>query len=144
YNREVIRFKGCISNAAGDALLIYRPYHLCGVETAISLLVAGILGLHTGTDDYRPRYDMVKTTTREMKAGEVVGGDGDPSFKASLLPAGPIGDGLPIAAHLATGRKLTRDVPAGTLLTADLVELEGDSALLALRREQDAHFLVPK
>jgi predicted homoserine dehydrogenase-like protein len=137
YSREILTTKGCLANAAGDAILIYRPYHLCGVETATTLLCAGILGLSTGTDDYKPRFDMIKMTTRDMKTGEVIGDDHDPALSASLVAALPLQDDSPIPAHLMTHCKLKRDVPAGTLITGGMVELPSDSILLTLRREQD-------
>jgi hypothetical protein len=32
YSRQILTTKGLIPNARGTAALIYRPYHLCGVE----------------------------------------------------------------------------------------------------------------
>lgn len=138
YSRKFLIHKGCLANAAGDALLLYRPYHLCGVEVAASLLRAVLDGEGSCTNGYRQRYDMVKAPTRDMKRGETIGGDGGASsLYATLVPAVPLRDGSPIAAHLMTGCKLKCDVTAGTTITADMVELSADSALLQLRRQQD-------
>jgi predicted homoserine dehydrogenase-like protein len=139
-SRRALVNKGCLANTRGDALLLYRPFHLLGAESAISLLSAVLLGVSTGSADYRPRYDLIKSGTRGLKAGEVLGGDNDSSLRAELVPAVPLRDGLPLAAHLMTGRKLKRDVADGEVITADMVELSSDSTLLELRREQDAYF----
>ncbi|MGO4319950.1 flagellar biosynthesis protein FlgA, partial [Agrobacterium sp. MCAB5] len=60
YSNHVLVTKGQIANYDETTAVIYRPYHLCGVETSTSLLMAGLLGIDTGSDDYRPRYDLVK------------------------------------------------------------------------------------
>jgi predicted homoserine dehydrogenase-like protein len=48
----------------------------------------------------------------------------------------------PIPLHLANGNRLKVDVPAGTVLTVEMVEPPVDSALWALRVEQGCHFLL--
>jgi len=35
-------------------MLIYRPYHLCGAETALSVLCAGLLRAPTGAAEILP------------------------------------------------------------------------------------------
>ena len=140
YSRMIVNTKGQIPNAKGTAALIYRPYHLCGVETPLSLLCAGLLGVSTGSESYLPLYDMVQTAARDLKAGEVLGNDHDPSLKASLVPATKIGPGAAVPAHMLRGNKVKKDVPAGTLLTYDLVEEPRDSVLWALRRKQEEVF----
>lgn len=140
YSRMIVNTKGQIPNAKGTTALIYRPYHLCGVETPLSLLCAGLLGVSTGSESYLPLYDMVQTAARDMKAGEVVGNDHDPALTASLVPATKIGQGSAVPAHMLRGNKLKKDVPAGTLLTYDLVEEPEDSFLWALRRKQEEVF----
>jgi predicted homoserine dehydrogenase-like protein len=117
--------------------LIYRPYHLCGVETSTTLLCAGVLGLSTGNDDYKQRFDLIKKTTRDMKKGEVIEGDHGSDLEALLVPSVPLNDNLPIPAHLMTHCNLKCDVPEGSIITKGMVELSTDSTLLKLRFEQD-------
>jgi len=140
YSRMIVNTKGQIPNAKGTAALIYRPYHLCGVETPLSLLCAGLLGVSTGSSTYIPSYDMVQTAARDLKAGEIIGNDHDPALAATIIPATKIGNGSAVPAHLLNGNKLKQDVPAGTLLTYDLVEEPKDSVLWSLRRKQEEVF----
>ncbi|MCS5722550.1 SAF domain-containing protein [Herbiconiux sp. CPCC 203407] len=142
YSNHIMVTKGQIANADGSATVIYRPYHLCGVETSTSLLVAGLLGLNTGGDDYRPRFDLVKVAARDIAAGEVFGNDHSPQLTARIVPGAAIGEGNPAAAHLLTGNRAAVDIPAGTLITYDLVERPADSLLWELRERQDAAFLA--
>jgi predicted homoserine dehydrogenase-like protein len=140
YSRKILVEKGLWANPRQSAAVLVRPHHLCGVETPTTLLCAGLLGVATGNDaSYRPRYDMIMTTTQARKKGELLL-EHDSSLQASLIPAVSIRSGGPLPAHLACGRKLKKDVPAGTILTRDAVDLPDDSFLLGLRRRQDEHF----
>jgi predicted homoserine dehydrogenase-like protein len=141
YSNHVLVTKGQIPNYDETAAVIYRPYHLCGVETSTSLLMAGLLGIDTGSDDYLPRYDLVKVAARDIKAGEIFGNDHSPMMTARIIPAVKVEAGNPACAHLLTGNRATVDIPAGTLLTYDMVEEPQGSALWAMRRLQDDTFL---
>jgi predicted homoserine dehydrogenase-like protein len=59
-----------------------------------------------------------------------------------LHPAQALGSGHPVPFYLAANRPLVRNVEAGALITLDDVEIDAGSALLALRRQQDATFQV--
>jgi predicted homoserine dehydrogenase-like protein len=140
YSNHVLTTKGQIANADGTAAVIYRPYHLCGVETASSLLVAGLLRLDTASDTYLPRYDLVKVAARDIVAGEVFGNDHSLQLSARMVPATAVAPGHPAAAHLITGNRASVDIQAGTLITYDMVEEPEGSALWRLRRLQDQTF----
>jgi len=142
YSNHIMVTKGQIANADGSATVIYRPYHLCGVETSTSLLVAGLLGLNTGSDDYRPRFDLVKVAAQDIAAGEVFGNDHSPQLTARIVPGVAVASGNPAAAHLLTGNRASVDIPAGTLITYDMVERPEGSLLWELRAQQDAEFEV--
>jgi predicted homoserine dehydrogenase-like protein len=137
YSRDILVTKGLIPNSRNSTALIFRPYHLCGVETPISILVAGLLGIPTGGRDYLPRYDVLARTTEDMPAGERIGNDHSPKLQAIMRPAQTVQAGSPVPLHMANGNRLAADVPAGTLLAADMLDVSDDSVLWALRAEQD-------
>lgn len=141
YSQHILATKGQIPNHDESAVVIYRPYHLCGVETSTSLLVAGLLGLDTASADYRPRYDLTKVAARDFKAGEIFGGDHDPALSARIEPATPIAPGNRASAHLLTGNRAAMDIPKGTAITYDMVVEPENSTIWPLRREQDRVFL---
>jgi predicted homoserine dehydrogenase-like protein len=144
-SREVMIRKGAVANSRRSAMLLYRPYHLCGAETALSILCAGLLQVPTGSTDVLPRVDIVATTARDFLAGEVLGSPGtlgwNRDLRASLLPAFALSDDGPVPFFMLEGNRLAKDVPAGTTLTLDMIVPPADSALWSLRRQQDAHFL---
>jgi predicted homoserine dehydrogenase-like protein len=140
YSRHILTTKGLISNSNGSAALIYRPYHLCGVETAISILCATLLGVPTGAVELSPRFDVIARATENLKAGEPVDGDSGPGLEARMLPAQPVMADRPLPYFMAHGNVLAVDVPAGTMVTADMVVAPPDSTLWSLRVQQDRRF----
>lgn len=141
YSRGVLLEKGLWANPAQTAAVIFRPHHLCGVETSTSILCAGLLGMATGNDStYRPQYDMAVTTLRARSAGEILNCEHDSSFKASIIPAVRLQAHGPLPAHMTTGRRLKRNIAAGTMLSYDDVDIPADSILYRLRKEQDDLF----
>jgi predicted homoserine dehydrogenase-like protein len=142
YSNHVLTTKGQIANYDNTAAVIYRPYHLCGVETSATILVAGLLGLNTGSDTYLPRFDLVKVAARDIEAGEVFGNDHSHQLTARIVPARPIAPGNYASAHLLTGNRARVDIPAGTTVTYDMVEEPAGSTIWELRRLQDKTFLA--
>lgn len=140
YSNYILTTKGQIPNYDRSTAVIYRPYHLCGVETSTTILSLGLLGLDTGAGEYIPRYDLVKRALVDIKAGDQLGNDHDLRLKASIVPASAKAPGNPIPAHLITGNIAARDIRAGETLTYDCVQDRGETALWKLRAEQDQVF----
>ncbi|OGO04787.1 MAG: hypothetical protein A2Y73_01975 [Chloroflexi bacterium RBG_13_56_8] len=66
----------------------------------------------------------------------------DRDLKASLVPAFPLSDNGPVPFFMLEENRLTKDVPAGTTITLDMIDPPTGSMLWSLRRQQDAHFLA--
>ncbi|WP_158735933.1 NAD(P)H-dependent oxidoreductase [Alteribacillus sp. YIM 98480] len=141
YSNYILTTKGQIHNYDRSAAVIYRPYHLCGVETSTSILTAGLLNQDTGGFDYKPRYDLVKKAARNIKAGETFGDDHDYSMAALICPAKPMLDSNPVPGHLLTGNKAKVDISKGEIITYDKVIEPENSTLWNLREMQDKRFL---
>ena len=147
YTWDFLQAKGIIASRRANYGLIYRPYHLLGVETPISMLCAGLLKLSTGGVSVEPRVDLVARATRDLVAGSTLeatngapGSGSDTLIEPLIVASAPVQPGNPLPLYLATGNRLKTDVPAGALLTADMVEAPCASRLWALRREQDRTF----
>ena len=153
YSRSILVTKGLVANQRQSAALIYRPYHLCGVETPISILNAAVanatgaacaiklLKIPTGAETYLPRFDVVARAAVDLKAGEILGDDHSPKLDMLMQPAHPINRSAPLPLHMANGNRLAVDVPAGKLLTVDMVTAPSESILWDLRTQQDHLFL---
>jgi predicted homoserine dehydrogenase-like protein len=144
-SRAVMIQKGLVANSGKTAMLVYRPHHLCGAETALSILCAGLLRVPTGSAQVVPWVDMVAVADRALKAGQVLGVPGglgySPDLRAEVVPAFALSPGAPVPFFMLEGRRLTADVPQGTTVTLERIERPVDSALWSLREQQDAQFL---
>ena len=140
YSRMILTTKGLIPNGRGSTAVIYRPYHLCGVETPISILSAALLNVPTGAATVQPQVDLVAKSNCELKVGTILGGGHSNDIDAAILPASPIAEGNPLPLYLLTSNRLSEEVAAETLITEEMVVPPSDSLLWSLRRQQDAHF----
>jgi predicted homoserine dehydrogenase-like protein len=140
-----LKAKGIHSNHRETCGLLLRPYHLLGVETPISILCAGLLNISTGGLVFEPRVDLVARTTQDLKAGVTIR-DGhelpEMLLEPLIMPSMPIEDSNPLPYHLVVGNRARVDVPAGTVLTYEMIEPPSQSRLWELRREQDRTFLA--
>ncbi|WP_419898841.1 homoserine dehydrogenase [Roseomonas sp. USHLN139] len=132
--------KGIPVSADRQRALIYNPSHLLGVEAPVSILAGGRLNHSIIGPDYALRVDLLARTDRDLPAGHVLAIEGTrhavPGIEPLLRPAVADGPSSPLPYYMAVGRALTRAVPAGTVLTFDMVEAPADSALWRLRAEQ--------
>ena len=135
--------KGIPTSPDGRYVLLHNPVHLLGAEAPLSALSAAAFGSTTGTDDVRPRVDLVAEAARDLEPGEVltmgarhvIGG-----LTHRLMPAQAIGAGKPLPYYLADAMTVLRPVKKGAILTCDDVSEREGSILFRLRREQDAVF----
>jgi predicted homoserine dehydrogenase-like protein len=143
---EVLRAKGHEVNRAGDAAMIYRPSHLLGVESATTVLAAALHGMSSGTEDVRPRFDVVGRTTQFLPADTVLTVAGHhhqiAGVEGLLLEALRAEGGNPVPFYMMGDNRLTRDVPAGTIITADMVQRPTKSLLWTLRKEMEKEFAL--
>ena len=147
YSRHIMAYKGLHHNQGKSAMLIYRPYHLCGAETAMSVLCAGLLRVPTGSDRIEPHVDIISQAMRDFKAGEVIGvRDGtlafgfSKDFRTVMAPAAPALPDSPIPYFMLYGNTVAVDIPKGAWITRSMIVPPADSALWALRDQQDALF----
>ncbi|MCQ4725963.1 SAF domain-containing protein [Anaerotignum faecicola] len=140
YSNYILTTKGQIPNYDRSTAVIYRPYHLCGVEVSTTILTMELLGLDTGSLEYVPNYDLVKTALVDIKAGDTLGNDHDLRLKATIIPATKKAPGNPVPAHMITGNKAVRDIKAGEIITYDMIEDRSETTLWKLREEQENTF----
>lgn len=141
YSRDILSGKGHISNADGTSTMIFRPYHLCGVETPYSILSAALRNTPTAGWEMAQSYDSYGRAKQDLKAGTELQGAHDEKWETYLAPAIKLGSSATDEAmpyHIATGSRLTQDISAGTVLTQKIVENCAVSSLWKLRVKQDS------
>jgi predicted homoserine dehydrogenase-like protein len=123
---------------AGRYAALYRPYHLCGIETPLSIAEAALLHRPTAAPRSVPVADVVAVAKRDLHAGDLLDGSGGKNVRAVIERAPVARAERLLPEGLAYGVRLRRDVAQGEPITWDLVDLPEDSLALRLRREQDA------
>ncbi|MBI2941823.1 MAG: hypothetical protein HYY04_15435 [Chloroflexi bacterium] len=136
--REDLAFYGLPASPDGSHAVLYRPYHLCGTETPLSVAEAALYGRATMAPLPRPVADVITLAKRDLRAGDVLDGSGGRLVRGQIDRAAVVRAGRLLPLSLAGGARLTADIAAGQPITYDQVALREDSLALRLRREQDA------
>ncbi|WP_306026902.1 NAD(P)H-dependent oxidoreductase [Stappia sp. MMSF_3263] len=140
YARQCFREYHMLEDESGRFAALYRPTHMIGMELGLSVASAVLRKEPTGA----PRgfvADVVATAKRDLKAGEMLDGEGgatvwgkqqpaEASVRAGLLPLG-----------LATHVKLVRDVAEGAMLAWDDVAIDTTQTAVRIRREMEEAFV---
>jgi predicted homoserine dehydrogenase-like protein len=139
YAAACFRQYGMNTDASGRYSAMYKPFHLIGLELNMSILSAALLNSPTGSTQAF-NADVVATAKRDLKAGEMLDGEGGYTVWGKLYPAKSslqMG-GLPIG--LAHNMKLQRDIPAGTSLSWQDVEVNDSVDAIRIRREMESKY----
>jgi predicted homoserine dehydrogenase-like protein len=123
---------GLPTDVSGRFAALWRPYHLIGLETSVSVLAAGLLGEATGAPTSF-RADVVAVAKRDLAAGERLDGEGGHTVFGRLMPAQESCRERLLPIGLARGIALKEAVAAGRALRYADVEPPPRSTALGLR-----------
>jgi predicted homoserine dehydrogenase-like protein len=129
--------KGVLMSADGSRALLWRPYHLIGVETPFSIAQAVLFGAATAGPPRQPTVAVVAVAKRDLPVGTALDGIGGLTVRgeAELAVVAARERLLPVG--LAEGVRLARPVQAGTTLSYDDLAAPGDTACWRLLAEHD-------
>ena len=139
YVRRCFGEYGLVTDPNGKYAAMYKRWHLIGLELGVSVASVGLRGEATGAPDAF-RADAAAAAKRDLKAGEILDGEGGYMVHGRLMPArDSLAQGaLPIG--LAHKVKLVRPVKAGAVVTwRDVAADEADEAV-KFRREMERVF----
>ncbi|MEE1656393.1 SAF domain-containing protein [Microvirga sp. CF3062] len=131
---------GLPTDLTGRYAAMYKPFHLIGLELSISVLSAALRVEPTGSTRAW-RGDAVAVAKRDLKAGEMLDGEGGYTVYGRLAPAARSKAGRMLPIGLAHGVSLTRDVAAGAVVTEDDVSLDAERLAVRVRREMVERFV---
>jgi len=131
-----------LSMGEGPNYVLYRPYHLCSLETPLSVAKACIDHMPTIV----PRAGLVAETVTvakiDLKAGDQLDGIGGFTVRGSFIKAAEAREKKALPMGLVNkSTRMVRDVKKGELITYDDVALDEDTLMVQLRRLQDKLFL---
>ncbi|WGW02830.1 NAD(P)H-dependent oxidoreductase [Tropicibacter oceani] len=135
YTRGCFEQYGLLTDKSGWYGSMWRPFHLIGLETSVSVLSAVLRGEPTGSSR-EFRGDAVATAKSDLKAGSYLDGEGGFATWAKAIPAkqSVAIDALPMG--LAHHVKLKTDIKRDQIIRMSDVDFTDDLDVVALRREQ--------
>jgi predicted homoserine dehydrogenase-like protein len=122
----------------GQCTVFYRPHHLVGLETPITIAQAVITGHSSTAPLPTPVVDVIAIALRDLRAGETLDGMTGTTVRGVIVTACRPGPDAPLPFPLASGVKLANDVRSGSAVTYRDLTHPGDSFAWTLRRLQDA------
>ena len=136
--RVVMKF---LSMGDGPYYTFYRPYHLCNVETPVSIAEAVIYGESTIVSK-RLVSEVAALAKRDLKAGETVGEIGCADFfgRITLYEEAHAQKAIPLG--LVPGGKVLREIARGEMLTAENFAPDSSKFVYKLRQMQDAQMAM--
>jgi predicted homoserine dehydrogenase-like protein len=136
YTRACFAQYGLQTDSSGWYASLWRPFHLIGLETSISVLSAVLRGEPTGSSR-EFRGDVVATAKKNLMPGDVLDGEGGVAVWANAIPANrslALG-ALPI--RLPGNVRVKRAAARDTIVSFDDVEMKDNLDVVALRREME-------
>jgi predicted homoserine dehydrogenase-like protein len=139
YIRRCFSEYGVRTDSSGRYACLYKRWHLIGLEVGISVASVGVRGEPTGCPTGF-RADVVATAKRDLKAGELLDGEGGYTVVGRLMSAQEslrVG-ALPLG--LAHGWKLTAPVAAGQPVRWRDVAVDESNPAVRIRREMESGY----
>jgi predicted homoserine dehydrogenase-like protein len=139
YAADCFRQYGLKTDASGRYAAMYKPYHLIGLELNISVLSAALRKEPTGAP-LTFRGDVAAIAKRDLRAGEMLDGEGGYTVWGKLLPAAASlrAGALPIG--LAHRVKLKTDIAHGAVLRWSDVAFDANDDTVKTRKAMEAAF----
>lgn len=139
YIRRCFSEYGLGTDPSGRYALMYKRWHLIGLEVGISVASIGLRGEPTGCATGW-RADAIAVAKRDLTPGETLDGEGGYTVVGRLMPAADSRAGRCLPLGLAHGWKVLRAVPAGTPVTWDAVAVDEGTTAVRARREMEQLF----
>jgi predicted homoserine dehydrogenase-like protein len=116
---------------------LYRPYHMNGLETGISVASAALRQEATGApQDFRA--DVVAVAKRDLRQDSCLDGEGGYDVYGMLVPASRSLEARALPIGLASGARLTGAVPKGGIVSWNDVSVDESGAAVKLRKALEA------
>lgn len=128
--------EGLYVSDCGDYQVFYRPYHLPGIETTISVASAALEGEPTGAPKEHTA-EVVAAAKKPLEPGEEIDGGGGYTIYGQLETAERAMADNHVPFELLDGATVTNEIEQDSVITYEDVEVDEDSFIYALRTLQD-------
>jgi predicted homoserine dehydrogenase-like protein len=127
------------TDPSGRHSVMYKRWHLIGLEVGISVASVGLRREPTGCA-IGFHADVIATAKRDLAAGEMLDGEGGYTVYGKLFPAPKSLSAGALPLGLAHNVKLLRPIKAGQSLTYADVAIDESLLAVRLRRELESSF----
>jgi predicted homoserine dehydrogenase-like protein len=129
------------SMGPGPLWTLYRPYHLCNLETPLTVAKAVIDGEKTCVAKDGLVAECITRAKIDLKAGQHLDGIGGYTTHGSICTEKEATEKGYVPFGLVNKNAVMKcDVKKGTLITYDMVDLDKNTLIYKLRKEQDAMY----
>jgi predicted homoserine dehydrogenase-like protein len=125
------------SMGSGPYYTLYRPYHLCSIETPLAVAEAVIYGESTLVAQGR-MAEVVSIAKHDLKAGQKVEGIGGRDFFGRLYSYADAQAARGMPMGLTAGGTVLRDIKKDEMFTAENFQPDASQFVYKLRQLQDA------
>lgn len=130
-----------LSMGKGPNYVLFRPYHLCSLETPLSAVKAVLDNQPTIVPMGAPVAEVITVAKKDLKAGEHLDGIGGYTVYGTIETAKVAKEINAVPVGLISRKTvLTKDVKKGDIITYDMVNLDEESLIVQLRKLQDRFF----
>ena len=139
YAASCFKQYGMNTDDTGKYSAMYKPFHLIGMELNISVFSAALLKQATGQTK-KFTGDVVSTTKKNLKKGEILDGEGGATVWGKLVPSklSLSMEALPIG--LAHGIKLKNEIEENKIITWNDVDFSSNDPAISYRRKMEKDF----
>ena len=139
YAASCFKQYGMNTDSTGQFSAMYKPFHLIGMELNISIFSAALLNQSTGqTQNFSG--DVVATSKRALKKGEILDGEGGATVWGKLIPVKDSLSNETLPIGLAHGIKLNKDIKEDQIITWKDVDYSSDDPTVSFRRSMEKNF----
>lgn len=125
---------------AGKYHVFYRPFHLAGTETSVSIASAVLRNEPTGTAKSQ-NTEVIGKAKRDLESGEAVDGPGGFTVYGQIEDRATANEAGLVPYELLKGAEVVADVEKDSAITYDDVSVETDSFIYSLRNIQNEYKL---
>ncbi|MGY3448317.1 NAD(P)H-dependent oxidoreductase [Bradyrhizobium sp. USDA 4353] len=139
YAADCFRQYGLKTDSSGRYAAMYKPYHLIGLELNVSVLSAALRREPTG-QPLGFRGDVVAVAKKDLRAGEMLDGEGGYTVWGKVLPASTSLRHAALPIGLAHRVKLVNNVAHGTVVRWSDVAIDEADETIQVRKAMEKIF----
>ncbi len=137
-NEEAIFELNYLKVGPGPQWTLYRPFHLCNLETPLSVARAVLVGEPSIVPLGEPVSECITRAKIDLHAGETIDGMGGYTTYASIATAEETRRMGYVPYGLVTKKaRMKKDAKKGQMITWDMIDLETDTLVYQIRKKQD-------